>query len=727
MHKQGISVLYGVEILMNGTIWGDIAGVLYFCIFQCMGIFVACKVLKNECGEARLLLGSCIGSFALHWLPVIFAFFMNFSIAAHISALVLFAVICVAVFICNRSKIQWRWNYGREYWALLLIVPFFVCFAALLFTHTIPQAQDGSYYTGQCTYGDMNMHLGFITSIARQQTFPPDYSLLPGTSLNYPFLSDSISSSVYVLGASLRLSYILPMLFAILQVFVGFYLLARKWLKDRSKAMLAWVLFFLNGGFGIIYFLDKLAVEPENFTRIFTSFYETPTNLTAEGNIRWVNVIVDMLLPQRATLFGWAMLFGILYLLYRAVFEGEKKYFYVAGILAGGLPMIHTHSFLALGMVCLCWLVAWLFEHAAQNPADEPVLQRAKRRVLFAAALVFIALFAVVALKAVLSGTGVKEFILSAVFISGMASVLLYVFMIFVITLKYCGAWREMLSTWGAFLLIVLLFALPQLFRWTFASASGENFLRFHFNWGNQNDGYIWFYVKNIGVAALLAVPALIGMKKDFKVAAPILLIWFVAELVVFQPNVYDNNKLLYVAYALLCCICAGYMVEIFRKLKGVGGRSLIAVGVIIACTVSGVLSLGREVVSSYQLYSAGQVKACEYIEKDLPVDAVFLTATNHNNAVASLTGRNIVCGAGTFLYFHGVSYQEAEADVKKMFEAPLDNRELFQKHHVDYIYIGGYERGNYRVKEAEFAAECKLIYHADGVKIYEVPEDFGA
>ena len=76
----------------------------------------------------------------------------------------------------------------------------FCYFAYCLMTHTIPAADNGSFHTGQSTYGDMNMHLGFITSIANQKRFPPEYSIYPGVRLAYPFLCDSISSSLYIWG-----------------------------------------------------------------------------------------------------------------------------------------------------------------------------------------------------------------------------------------------------------------------------------------------------------------------------------------------------------------------------------------------------------------------------------------------------------------------------------------------------------------------------------------------
>ena len=49
-----------------------------------------------------------------------------------------------------------------------------------------------------------------------------------------------------------------------------------------------------------------------------------PTNYTAE-NIVWVNPIVDLLIPQRATLFGWCVLFPALYLVWRFCMEEETR------------------------------------------------------------------------------------------------------------------------------------------------------------------------------------------------------------------------------------------------------------------------------------------------------------------------------------------------------------------------------------------------------------------
>ncbi len=57
--------------------------------------------------------------------------------------------------------------------------------------------------------------------------------------------------------------------------------------------------------------------------------------------------------------------------------------------------------------------------------------------------------------------------------------------------------------------------------------------------------------------------------RQEFMKYAPALLLWLMAELVVFQPNEYDNNKLLYPAFAFLCCAASNCTFTLLEKLKG--------------------------------------------------------------------------------------------------------------------------------------------------------------
>lgn len=729
---------------MFGSFAGNAAGISYFLAFQILGILLSLILFRKEKAGFTLLMGSVAGSLFMQWLPVLYAFLFDFTIQAHIFALLtmLFGVILAYTLTYKSWKekaapepfLSIRDKTGttsiaalfREDPVLFLLIPLFLFMVITLNHHTISY-MDGAMHSGQSTYGDMNMHLGFITSIAKQQTFPPEYSILPGTRLAYPFLSDSISSSIYLFGSSLRVAYLLPMYIALLQVFFGMYCTAKCFFRSlekpcRGKSFLAFVFFFFNGGLGFYYFTTK-GFHNENFTRIFSAFYETPTNYVS-SNIQWHNILCDMLIPQRATLFGWAILFPVLALLMKArsvtnpsISQLEqRKYFILAGTAAGGLVLIHTHSFLALGILCAGFLTLDLY-HARhrEEPKRWPLIAR------FGAVMVCITGMSLLRMKQLSDA----PFDASVILALGIAILCCFA-VILVYHLIREGCSQHTLMTWGFFLAIVLILAIPQLFGFTFRQAQGEQFVRGSFNWANSTDGYLWFYIKNLGVLFLIAILLLfLGTRRQIQLVLPACLLWLLSEFILFQPNAYDNNKLLLVAYLFFCIAAADFVWDTIPTMIADNVRQMrgITVAVVTAlATFAAILTMGREYVSDYELYDASYVALAEWVDTNTQPDDTFLTATNHNNAIASLTGRSIVCGAGTFLYYHGVDYGQNEADVKTMYEDASQRDALLRKHNVDYIVIGAWELGSYSISDyEEMLSSYDVVYNKDGVVVLAV------
>ncbi len=707
-----------------GSASGNIIGTLYFLLFQCAGVLYIRRLFPRKSLAFRLLLGSVLGSVLLQWVPALFAFFFGFSLTAHVAAGIFIAVsllllytFCHPVTAASVSvpKRVWKQFFRENYAFLLLAGITFVLFCVLLSTHTILPKEDG-LHVGQCTYGDLQMHLGIITSIADQQTFPPYYSISPWDKLCYPFLCDSISSSIYLFGASLRYAYMLPMYFAFLQVLAGFYAIAVVFLRDRVKALTAWVLFFYNGGLGFVYFFGR-GEDSYSFRDIFTGYYTTPTNLIGH-NIRWVNVIVDMLLPQRATLFGYAVLFCTIWLLLRAIRNGEKECFLPAGILAGALPMIHTHSFVAVLILSACWMLLCLYRalpHTFQ--AEHPGAVLLSGFTLCMILLEILNKSTAAAAPALLFRFGIVAAIVLVLY--GLS--LLYRCFI---REKEGASYtlRDFLTTWGIFFAVLLLLAVPQLLEWTLGQTSQSGFLLGHFNWGNQGDEYLWFYAKNWGAILLLFVPAMICCKKeDFDVMCGAFLLWFVAEIIAFTPNTYDNNKFLYVTYVFICCISAGYGIDLLRSLKKRSVRMFALAVMVFLCTFSAVLTLGRELVSDYTAYSNAQVEAAVFVEQNTPVSSRFLTNGRHVNEISALAGRNVVNGAGTFLAFHGLYHSEYHEDYRTIYEHPAASADLLSAYAIDYIEVSSWERADYAVDEAALRALYPCIFDNGEIQIYQV------
>ena len=708
-----------------GSAFGNILGTLYFLLFQCVGVLYIKRIFPKKGLLFHLLTGSVSGSVLLQWIPALFAFFFGFSMTAHIMAL-LFVVICLVllyVFYHPAAAVSstaptkdYRQLLRRNYAFLLLAGGTFVLFCILLSTHTILPKDDG-LHVGQCTYGDLQMHLGIITSIANQQTFPPYYSISPWDRLCYPFLCDSISSSIYLFGASLRYAYMLPMYFAFFQVITGFYAIADVLFHDRAKSLAAWVLFFYNGGLGFVYFIDWSREGGYKFSDIFTGYYTTPTNLV-DRNIRWVNIIADMLLPQRATLFGYAVLFCAIWLLLRAIRNGEKECFLPAGILAGALPMIHTHSFVAILILSACWMLLCLYRSVPHNtsPVEHP------GAVLLGCFLTCMILLEILNE----SSAAVAPVLLFRFGILVAASLVLYG-----LSLLYrCFSGKstnnytlqKFLTTWGVFFGVLLLLALPQLLEWTFGQTTQSGFLLGHFNWGNQGDTYLWFYLKNWGAILLLFVPAMIHCKKeDFDVMSGAFLLWFVVEIISFTPNTYDNNKLLYITYIFVCCLSADYGIDFLRSLKKASSRYLCMIGMVFLCTFSAVLTLCREVISDYTAYSSAQVEAAAFVEQNTSPTSRFLTNNRHVNEIAALAGRNVLNGAGTFLAMHGLYHTEYHEDFRTIYETPAVSADLIRTYDIDYIEVSSWERASYAVDENYFRSAWPCIFDNGEIQIYQI------
>lgn len=162
-------------------------------------------------------------------------------------------------------------------------------------------------------------------------------------------------------------------------------------------------------------------------------------------------------------------------------------------------------------------------------------------------------------------------------------------------------------------------------------SLDGQHMLRLHFNWingqgdGTLRDNYFWFYIKNIGLVYLLLIPAFLRAKpKQRWLYGGGLAILALAEFVVFQPNNYDNNKLLYVWHILGCILAAQLLVDIFAEVRALPWQALGLAACCFAGMFGSVLTVGREALSDYRQWSADDMALADHIDENAGSDALF-------------------------------------------------------------------------------------------------------
>lgn len=651
------------------------AGVGYCLVFLFCGMFISRCLLPALRPQARAYIGLCLGLLMMMWLPALAAFLFTFSVAAHLAALVPLLLLTGGAYLARSRKPAAKWNAQDRKTCLCLAcaaLPLTALSVYLQCTHVLSPNAYGGLDVGQSTYGDLPLHLSIITGM-RNASFPADYTILPGQRLCYPFLTDTLSTSFMLMGCDLRTAVVIPSALMLLLIFCGYALLCARMANGRRAALLAVLLFFLNGGLGFFYIFDMQGLANgapgdnelqmsaglwQRLRDVMSGWYQTPVNHAefTTYNLRWSNVIADMLTPQRTTMGGWCMLLPCLYLLYDGLRAQERdgRQFLLLGLMAGALPMVHTHSYLALALLSAGWLIYDLCHRG-----------------------------------------GIKHWLLFAV--------------------------------------PAALLALPQLLTWTFNQSSANGFIRFQFNWVNNSDGsglrdgYLWFYIKNIGLPFILLLLSLLEKNKKRRfIASGAFVIFLVAEFVVFQPNEYDNNKLFYVWYMLCCVLAADYAVALFDKMKGLRARVPIAIACAFMCFFSGGLSIARECVSNYQMFSKNDVDAAAYIEQNTAQDSVFLTWTQHINPAFALAGRRVVCGPNLWLYWHGLDISARENDIRDFLRAPAEYAYILEEYGVDYIMITDNERYNCNADEDALEKTYARVYGQAGygAVIYRVGDE---
>lgn len=682
-------------------------GVLLLMIFLALGLAIANRVFANQPWYIRIWSGSVIGLIGLMWGVIPFAFVFGFGVISHLLAIGLMGGIywLVRRLYKEEGELKIRPD-GNELVLGLVVIPIFLITSYLLFTHVLVPGKDGGIYGGQSTYGDLQFHCAIITNIA-QGEFPPDYSLFPGERLDYPFLGDSLSSSLYIFGTPLRWAILIPSFVIILMLVAGFFIFAYEILKQKYAAAFASILFFLNGGFGFIYFLDGLKKDPTNFTRIFTEWYHTPTNYN-EHFIRWSNTICDMIIPQRTFMIGWMVVLFAFWLLYRAVTQRDKKYFICSGIVTGLLPMIHMHSFLSLCISAAMWAITFFF--TLELDPDKDYITKTMQ-------WSYIILLGVMLL--------LPQFIYPVIIFMAIMTVGFVIYYIKSAPSKP-DIWNY-IKNWLFFIVPVLILALPQIFFWTISSqTTGSGFLRTQLGWtANEGDNWVWFWTKNIGIVFVLLVPAIFAVKRRLlSVYSGALILFIIANLVLFQPNDYDNNKVFYVWYMFSVFLVTAYVFSIYQRMKGINARWLLMAILIFFGTFSAVLTIGREANSAgIQNYDKSAVAVAEYVNKHTPKNALFISGDQHVNPISTFTGRKLYCGTGLFLFFHGVNYQERAGEIATMYKSPDQFGALAAKTKIDYVYYSNYERDQFKVTPSFFEQNYPTVFHQGDIYVFAISD----
>lgn len=290
-----------------------------------------------------------------------------------------------------------RWSFIYFFfYAGVAVIAWFV------FARAIFEEPDGIYTGVLNNYGDLPFHLSVITRFAWGENFPPEDPTFAGVRFTYPFITDFISAMFVRTGASLRDSMFIENWTLAVALVGVLHRFGQQLLRNRTAAILTPVLVVLNGGFGWALLFKDVSKGEGGVFQVLTHIQHSYTILpeAAEG-WRWGNAVTSLLVPQRGFLLGIPLAVIVLtqwWAASRKDDEGKSKKvkgkkdergkklgaearenkivgptdpgsslfpfsflllpsarrMLAAGFVAGLLPLVHAHSFIAVMGVGAC-------------------------------------------------------------------------------------------------------------------------------------------------------------------------------------------------------------------------------------------------------------------------------------------------------------------------------------------------------------------------------------
>lgn len=357
---------------------------------------------------SRLCAGACIGLAALGLVGFLIASFLGLTPLA----IALTVMVLAIPFVTLRDERRWRvveedLSTASQSIRRSLLHPtkapfgYILFYAAIsivlwrVFSRAMIEVPDGIYTGVLNNFGDLPFHLSVITGFAYGNNFPPEDPTYAGVRFTYPFLTDFVSAIFVRCGADLRQSMFIEN-FILGVSFVG---LLHRWalemVRDRLAAVITPLLVILNGGFGWVLLWEQAKQYDQGPAAMLKSI---PNSLTIIPNTtwRWGNAISTLLVPQRGMLLGLPIAVIVFTQWWVATeklgerakgeegkgkrrnrkkrrekteavarvsaqplfpffpFTPSEKSMVAAGIIAGLLPLVHAHSFVAVMAVGGC-------------------------------------------------------------------------------------------------------------------------------------------------------------------------------------------------------------------------------------------------------------------------------------------------------------------------------------------------------------------------------------
>jgi hypothetical protein len=289
-----------------------------------------------------------------------------------------------------------------------------------------------------------------------------------------------------------------------------------------------------------------------------------------------------------------------------------------------------------------------------------------------------------------------------------------------VILFVSCGLMliRPRLS-WLAFFAPAILIGLPQWRDFGTQAAAASLPLRFHLGWMSYiYSNFYLFLLRNFGLPLVLIVPAFFVAPRHLRTFyLPFAALMVLCFVILVSKDDVDNTKLMFYWHGATAVVLGAALAKWMR-----GRWSILAVAlVVLACTLSGFLSLVRESRLVGRSFSPAEIAAAEFA-RTLPPRSKFLTGPVYSQPALCLAGKPIVLGFEFLITSQGYpvsKYRVVLSDVKRIYRGDPQAAVLLARYGVKYIYLSSYERKVLNADSSYFDQQHRVVFKNSEVAIY--------
>ncbi len=599
---------------------------------------------------------------------------------------------------------------------------FFLLLFWFFFQRAMMETPDGIFIGSSHNLGDLPFHLGAIFSFTDGQNFPPENPSYAFAKFTYPFMVDLIIATLVKFGARVSDALLVQNVLLALSLLVILERFTFKLTGSRLAGKLAPVLLFFCGGVGFLWFFKDALAAPKGF---YDYFWNIPIDYTIRQepfhwkdslySFRWGNSLTTLFLTQRSLILGMPLALVALQKIWEffgsgtsfknaemrrrgdAAKDGRIRQtvskdgqpeqtvspaqilsnsasprprvpasLFLVGLLAGTLPLVHTHSLAVLFLVCAC--LAFFS------------LDKWREWLAFGAG---VAIVAIPELLWAMSGSATR----------------------FGVFVDWHFGWSAGDENYLAFYARNLGLFIPLLAAGIYFVLTSEDGSKSKVQSSKSEDG------NNKGRKTKLLL---------FYI--PFLLCFIIPNIVRLAPWEWDNIKVLIYWFVGSVPFVALLLARLWEE-KGIS--KIMAAIFIIGLTLSGAIDVWRVTsrTLNYQVFEADNVRIAEQIKQKTAPNALFLNAPTFNSAVV-LSGRRSVMRYTGHLSSYGIDYEPRENELKRIYEGSA-TAESLKKNNIEYVLISPEERNyareaNIQLNEAYFQ-RFPVVAEIGQYKVYKV------